>query len=617
VLLTATIHPANMSDKRQIAYKTVASVDETAPPAGARGRRLFILVDPIRYFVVGIMVYGIASLAIAGWALSCPPLGVGHRVLRTGSLKVDQFYSGLALSAIFAPAGIMIRRLSNDLSLLHPFAVSFRKKVTISDMDRMTDPGILAVVTLGRYSIGSSVVQAILMLAGAFMVPIGTLLITTDEYSAPVRGTGVVGLPTEFGGAMVMSIEIGTNTCPTKPCYPTFGQLDFFLTGAIDLFQASLVKQSGVFQTVPSPLGPGATANLTYEEGVTYDGIMTINWDSGCHYTDDISFNQHAGSSEWIFDYVWPNGTKLSNIDVWDGVTYIWSDSDIWVQDGTVPIGGSTYFILAGFSNQTLNFDQMETGIHIIEGPNGAWTSLVKCTPSLNWQVSQCTWKNDQMTDCEPAPGHNTAVLDDPGLDVLHLYMTAVPWTIYMRDDYVFGRQTLQVGLMYAINADNQSEIVAPSLEDFNNLYGLVAQGISSYSTTGYYGTCVVPTIGSSPRPVYIIRMYILVIVVAILVGVPLLTGFNLFAKVMRHLPLRRATFLTIANAVRGPWWDTTLYGGCALTPSELRERHKNEKVAFGADVNHPQHVGLAPEVHRVEDETMYLGIREQADGVS
>ena len=111
--------------------------------------------------------------------------------------------------------------------------------------------------------------------------------------------------------------------------------------------------------------------------------------------------------------------------------------------------------------------------------------------------------------------------------------------------------------------------------------------------------------------------MYILVIVVAILVGVPLLTGFNLFAKVMRHLPLRRATFLTIANAVRGPWWDTTLYGGCALTPSELRERHKNEKVAFGADVNHPQHVGLAPEVHRVEDETMYLGIREQADGVS
>jgi hypothetical protein len=111
--------------------------------------------------------------------------------------------------------------------------------------------------------------------------------------------------------------------------------------------------------------------------------------------------------------------------------------------------------------------------------------------------------------------------------------------------------------------------------------------------------------------------MYILAIVVAILVGVPLLTGFNLFARVMRHLPLRRATFLTITNAVRGHWWDTTLYGGCALSPLELRERHKNEKVAFGADVKRPQHVGLAPEVYRVEDETMYLGNREQADGVS
>jgi hypothetical protein len=237
-------------------------------------------------------------------------------VLQTGSLKVDQFYSGLALSAIFAPAGIMIRRLSNDLSLLHPFAVSSRKKVTLSDMDRMADHGILALVTLGRYSISSSVVQAILMAAGALIVPIGTLLVTTEEYSAPVRGTGVVGLPTKFGGAMTLSIEIGTNFCSTKPCYPTFGELDYFLTGAIDLFQGSLVRQSGVLPTVPSPLGPGATANLTYEEGVNYDGIITINWDSGCHYTDDISSKSHAESYAWMFDYVWPNGTKLSNVDV-------------------------------------------------------------------------------------------------------------------------------------------------------------------------------------------------------------------------------------------------------------------------------------------------------------
>jgi hypothetical protein len=373
-----------MSDKRQITYETVASVDETAAPAGARGRSLFVLVDPIRCFVLGIMVYGVASLAIAGWALSCPPLGVGHRVLQTGSLKVDQFYSGLALSVIFTPAGIMIRRLSNDLPLLHPFAVSSRKKVTLSDMDRMTDPGILALVTLGRYSISSSVVQAILMLAGALMVPIGTLLITTDEYSAPVRGTGVMGLPTKFGGAMTLSIEAGTDFCPMEPCYPTFGQLDFFLTGTIDLFQGSLVKQSGVLPTVPSPLNPGATANLTYEEGVSYDGIITINWDSGCHYTDDILFKEHAEPNAWMFDYVWPNGAKLSNIDVWNGATYIWSDLDIWRQNGTIPVGGLTYFVLAGFSNQTLNFNQMETGIHLIDGPNGTWTSLVKCTPSLN-----------------------------------------------------------------------------------------------------------------------------------------------------------------------------------------------------------------------------------------
>jgi hypothetical protein len=150
VLLAATIHHANMPDKRQITYETVASVDETAAPAGAHGHRLFVLVNPIRYFVLGIMVCGIASLAIAGWALSCPPLGVGHRVLQTGSLKVDQFYSGLALSAIFAPAGIMIRRLSNDLSLLHPFAVSSRKKVTLGDMEPDDGPWYSSIGDTGK-----------------------------------------------------------------------------------------------------------------------------------------------------------------------------------------------------------------------------------------------------------------------------------------------------------------------------------------------------------------------------------------------------------------------------------------------------------------------------------
>src|SRR3954453_5120393 len=82
-------------------------------------------------------------------------------------------------------------------------------------------------------------------------------------------------------------------------------------------------------------------------------------------------------------------------------------------------------------------------------------------------------------------------------------------------------------------------------------------RGISSYSTTGHYGTSVVPTVRSPLRPVYAIRMYNLAIVAAALVGVPLLTSFNLLARVIHRLPLRRATFLTIANAVRGQCWDT------------------------------------------------------------
>jgi hypothetical protein len=122
-----------------------------------------------------------------------------------------------------------------------------------------------------------------------------------------------------------------------------------------------------------------------------------------------------------------------------------------------------------------------------------------------------------------------------------------------------------------------------------------------------------VPTAGSPPKPVYVVRTYILAIVVAVLVTVPLFTALSLVSGVLRHLPLRRVTFLTIANAVRGSWWDTTLWGSCTLSPEKLRCMYSETKVMFGVDVQNMQHIGLAPTVETVQEDRLYCGVDEQS----
>jgi hypothetical protein len=127
-------------------------------------------------------------------------------------------------------------------------------------------------------------------------------------------------------------------------------------------------------------------------------------------------------------------------------------------------------------------------------------------------------------------------------------------------------------------------------------MYGAVAQSLASATTAGYYGTAEVPRTGSTSRSVYVVRTYILGLVLAILLAVRVLTTLNLLMYLRNHLPLRRITFLTVANAVRGPWWDMQLLGGCSLSPDELRTEYGNTRVMYGVDERAPGHIGLAPD---------------------
>lgn len=130
---------------------------------------------------------------------------------------------------------------------------------------------------------------------------------------------------------------------------------------------------------------------------------------------------------------------------------------------------------------------------------------------------------------------------------------------------------------------------------------------MAAVSTSGYYGAATVPTEGSPPRPAYIVREYVLAIVLVILALPPLLCACALVWDRVRRVPFRPATFLTVAAGTRGPWWDSVLFGDCVMPHSRLLDKHCKSGVMFGVDGD-VAHVGFAPNAGPVKGYARYAG---------
>ena len=299
----------------------------------------------------------------------------------------------------------------------------------------------------------------------------------------------------------------------------------------------------------------------------------------------------------------------------------LWTDPEFLAGNGTLPIGPDTYYVAAHGTDDSTHMPSNTTGLDFA-GP--WWISRVKCTPTLDWQISSCTWRNGSATECSDLPNGNTTALDSCGLDALTYYMRGVPHYLDYEStqedtgSILLGLRALTAILMYdPTSSDSGGVFKVPSLSDFDSLYGIIAESMAIISTNGFYGVAEVSTIDLAPRPVYIIRTYILGVFMTLVILVLVVTLWELLSNIKEHLPLRRATFLTIANAVRGRWWDDTLRGGCVLPPSELLEKHQKQRVMFGVDIEHPEHVGLAPEVSTIQVDQHYYGLGHESSALA
>ncbi|KAF5660057.1 hypothetical protein FHETE_9167 [Fusarium heterosporum] len=556
---------------------------------------LYKLDSWLRAYVIIIGVYLVGAAFCVAWAYAGALIdddASKRHVWRTSErLPVDQLYSGIALSALLTPAVVLVQFVNYDFRRLHLFSLTTQQPVAIKDLDEIADSiTLLSLRSVAKYSWWYGLMHAILIITRTLLVPVGTLSLTVGPYSYYKDGLGVVGLPispADAAGTNVTALSSAMGGNPHSKFHPSFSKNDTFLTQTVFTFVGSLVSQNALANVDSGVLGPVPTHNLTFATNTTYDGLVFFNWTANCRAADEVNYTSYKEDGNTIYNFTLPDDSIESiellaqgsqRIRLWNNATKHGSNK--------IPTSGTTYFLSATRAIPNIN----ETALRnrgndksLVQTDGGDWISRTKCTPTLDWLVGSCTFNGTIMTSCYEKNGTNQSSLDTGALNALGLYMTAIPW-------YIFNNKISIV--------DDTLDIlyVIPTAKDMGHFFGNMAHAIVSISTAGYFGTSKVNTFSRIVETVYIARCSILVAVTVMLFLSFAVSVIDIVRNRMRHLPQLPASFVAIAHAVRGPWWDHELFGYRPWDKTQTRSGGEST-VMFGVDTTDPRYIRLAPAV--------------------
>jgi hypothetical protein len=266
---------------------------------------------------------------------------------------------------------------------------------------------------------------------------------------------------------------------------------------------------------------------------------------------------------------------------------FLWSTANTSSKD-ILRRGSTNYLAIASLHNTTLSeeYDKQivnQTNVNGLMLDNEVWIARTWCRPTLRWSISTCTWDGSFMRNCtnEKTTGHNASSLDTVGLDALTEYMSAVLWKHYSDGEMLFTWDPFPS--------------YAPTTEHIESLHGVLAMSIVNVASMTSWGTVEVQTVGEPMRQVYIVRVYVLFIVAGLLLSVTLLAAADVMLDAAAQRPFQKTSFLSIARAVRGDWWDETL-GGKDGKLAEYGKDYGHDKVIFASDLDDPRQGRLIPE---------------------
>jgi hypothetical protein len=499
-------------------------------------------------------------------------------VLVTHNTPIDQFYSGLVLSAILAPIALLIRSTGSECSRFHPFAIASTTPITIADFDRMADPGSFAIGVTFKYSIGKAFVRAVLMLSGFLLVPLGTLILTTGSYTPPTRGQSVLPIPTRQGGLAPLHVAMNYNTnVSSKGFEPLFTDKDIVLSLATSAYSGSLSSVTDQFPVIPRQIGPRPQFSVALGLDVVYEDVVSYSWAGNCvDAAEEVPYAISEAAGVHNVNFTFHDGSQrrayLSRSSaITHAAIYMFSDATRWIQG--IPVGGTDYYAIASLAH-TPNTDDYErqrakkpnaTGLVLDQG---IWISRVKCRASFTWELASCRWDGEYMQNCTRSPNQNATGLDTVALDALSLYMSAIPWKLYLDKNIMYSYAPWSGYL--------------PITEHYNTLNGMCAIALVSVATRVEWGKGAIRTLGGEAKQVYILRLPFLITIVGMLLLSMIVAAADYVHSVVTRTPLTKPTFIAIANAVRGEWWDQELQRIHTLPSYQSRKAHSTTVMLSG-----------------------------------
>jgi len=554
-------------------------------------KRLYKLDSWLRAYVIILGIYLAGAIFCVAWSYTGAVLDTDaskRRVFRTSpSFPVDQLYSAIALSALLTPAGLFVQFVVWDFRRQHLFALTAQRPVAVKDLDDIAESlTLLTLPTVIKYSWWYGVMHTALILTRTLLVPVGTLILTTGPYTHWRDGMGVVGLP-EAAKTNVSSLSAAMGGSLNGSFYPSLSKNDTFLSQTVFTFVGSLVSQNALANVDSGILGPVPTHNLTFATNTTYQGLVFFNWTANCEAATEVNYTSYKDEGNTVYNFTLPDKSVESIELLSQGSQRIrlWSNA---TQHGEhkIPTSGTTYFLSATKAVPNIN----ETALRnrgdddsLVQTNSGDWISRTKCTPSPQWLGGSCTFNGTVMTQCIEKPYSNITALDTDALDALSMYMSAIPWYI-IRNQIGIVDDTLDT--LYTI----------PTSKDFGHFFGNMAHAIVSITTAGYFGTSEVETLSKVIETVYIVRCSVLIAVTVMLFLSVLVSVIDIIRNRIKRLPQLQASFLAIAHAARGPWWDNELYGDRPWDVTKSRSAGE-ATVMFGLDTEDPRYIRLAPTV--------------------
>lgn len=565
-------------------------------------KHIFNLNKKILLYISGIIFAYLLMIGFFIWAII-------KRSSNTNIIPINTNLSSSSIASIIAVIftiyGIGTRYLAGELSKLLLFSITSKNSVNIVDFNDIVDGGLLGILRLMKYTYSQSASILIIMLAGASIVPIGTLSIRKTIVENMYQTIASTAIPGFFTGTSLPILYQ-----QMKPEIPFTNAIDITSAGILlgnaqEAVMGNFLTQ-GVVQSLSTTVSVHETGYISYIINATYPEVLVFQINPNCMPDNNTTYNFNTK----VINFP----SYSSTLEVGSGFNSTAHMNSIISTSGivSVPVSSPIHMAWIGraynssIQNVTNNGEILYSNTVASTGYT-SWLTKVVCNTTIDWAIQSCTWNGTAMVSCTKNPYANISKIDTVSLSLLSSYIRTVPYYLYFSDgvpsdEAVINRFSSLSAVYNGILSLWASEFIIGNngfspmtLDKANRLMLGTATAVLDLVLSGVYGTedYIVNVTFSSNS--IIIRPWAAIYIIIILILVLIIIIINLIKYQFLYNVARKSSMLEIAAATRGQWWDEYLYEmSKSSDPSKLAKSKGAIKVKYGIVPDSNGYIGFS-----------------------